>query len=45
MKKLLPLVLLCISGFTYSENIKNDGYILGLVGQKAVGVEDVSAKL
>lgn len=43
MKKLLPIFLLLASNVTYSANIKNNTYILGLVGQKAVEVEDVSA--
>ncbi|MBF7687724.1 hypothetical protein [Acinetobacter rathckeae] len=44
MKKLLAVFLLCISGVSHSaNNIKSDSYILGLVGQKAVEVEDVSA--
>jgi len=34
--------LLLISGFCSAANIKSDAYLLGLVGQKAVEVEDVS---
>ncbi len=42
MKKLLALSTLLISGLSHSANIKSDTYLLGLVGQKAVEVEDVS---
>ncbi|WP_445344883.1 hypothetical protein [Acinetobacter bohemicus] len=42
MKKILTTGFLLISGFSNAANIKNDAYLLGLVGQKAVEVEDVS---
>ena len=42
MKKILTASLLLISGFCSAANIKSDAYLLGLVGQKAVEIEDVS---
>lgn len=42
MKRILVLSTLVISGLSHSANIKSDKYLLGLVGQKAVEVEDVS---
>ena len=42
MKKILTASLLLVSGFCSAANIKSDAYLLGLVGQKAVEIEDVS---
>jgi len=42
MKRILTISLLLISGLSHAANIKNDSYLLGLVGQKAVDIEDVS---
>lgn len=42
MKRILTVSLLLISGLSHAANIKNDAYLLGLVGQKAVDIEDVS---
>lgn len=42
MKRLLIISLLLVSGVSNAANIKSDAYLLGLVGQKAVEVEDVS---
>lgn len=42
MKRLLATSLFFISGVCSAGNIKSDAYLLGLVGQKAVEVEDVS---
>lgn len=42
MKRILVLSALLFSGLSHSANIKSDSYLLGLVGQKAIEVEDVS---
>ncbi|MCH7387685.1 hypothetical protein MMO39_10290 [Acinetobacter modestus] len=42
MNKLLFLTLMFISGLSHAANIKSDQYLLGLVGQKSVEIEDVS---
>ncbi len=42
MKKLFLFGSLIISSSIYAANIKSDQYLLGLVGQKAVEIEDVS---
>lgn len=42
MNKLFFLAPLFISGLCHAANIKSDQYLLGLVGQKSVEIEDVS---
>lgn len=42
MKKFFLFGSLIISSSIYAANIKSDQYLLGLVGQKAVEIEDVS---